>query len=41
MLRDIKHKFPKLQFPAVNRPSPQWRKKSEEKWGWVVNRVKK
>ena len=29
------------QFPAVNRARPQWRKKSEEKWGWVVNRVGK
>ena len=29
------------QFPIVNRPSPEWRRKTEEKWGHVVNRVGK
>jgi len=29
------------EFPAVNRPSPEFRRKSEEKWGFVTERVKK
>jgi len=29
------------QFPAVNRPSKAWRKESEDKWGWVTQRVGK
>jgi 4-hydroxy-3-polyprenylbenzoate decarboxylase len=31
----------KDQFPIVNRPSKEWRRESEEKWGYVVNRVGK
>ncbi|MBI4480086.1 MAG: hypothetical protein HY651_08700 [Acidobacteria bacterium] len=26
------------EFPAVNRPSKAWRKESEDKWGWVLQR---
>ncbi|MBI4464091.1 MAG: UbiD family decarboxylase [Acidobacteria bacterium] len=26
------------QFPIVNRPSAEWRRQAEQKWGWVVNR---
>ena len=31
----------KDRFPIVNRPSKEWRRESEEKWGYVVNRVGK
>ena len=26
------------EFPVVNMPSPEWRRRSEEKWGFVVER---
>ena len=29
------------QFPIVNRPSAEWRRQSEEKGGWVVDRERK
>jgi 4-hydroxy-3-polyprenylbenzoate decarboxylase len=29
------------EFPTVNRPSKAWRKESEDKWGWVTQRVAK
>lgn len=26
------------EFPAVNMPTPEWRRRSEKKWGFVVER---